>query len=1264
MCHPDYWVRQVREPVRFCDGMRSLEAEGVTTYLEVGPDGVLSAMGTDCVTGVDATFLPLLRRDRDETTELMTALARLHVRGSAVDWKPLLPENTRARVELPTYAFQRKRFWLTGAPVPGNVTSAGLSAADHPFLGAVVEHADKNEVLLTGRLSLSAQPWLADHALAGRVLLPGAAFVDLAIRAGGQVGCEVVAEVTLAAPLEVPEHGARQLQVSVGAPDDSGRRGFSVHSRPEDPTAERSWTRHATGFLATGRKETGFDLDSWPPAHATAVDISNLYGEFAVRGYDYGPAFRGVRALWQREEDVFAEVVLPEQQHPGGFGLHPVLLDAALQAAGAGRHDDGAPGVVRLPFAWTDVRLHAVGATELRVWITPNGPDSLSLELADNRGNAVASVGSLVSRSVPLDQVSEPSTRRLDSVFRLDWTPLRVSGGPVSTCAVLGSDELGLATALKAADADVRCCQGLDELGTVPDVVFACAVPPRGDVVTATHALCGRMLDLLHGWQSDRRFDATKLAVVTRGAVAGGRLSDPSAASVWGLMRSAQAENPGRFVLLDIADDWTAAAGATLAAVAAGEPALAVRGGEIRTPALVAADADDERRSWDPNGTVLITGGTGGLGGLLAGHLVREHGVRHLLLVSRSGIDAPGARRLRDELTDLGATAIVCACDVSDRAELADVLRQAHVDHPLAAVVHAAAVVDDGLVDSLTAERMSDVLRPKADAAWHLHELTRDLRLSAFVLFSSAAGILGSPGQGSYAAANAFLDALAEQRTASGLPGTSLAWGLWARSTGTTGSLTERDLARMSRSGVRALSDAEGLALFDAVALRAEPVLLPAKIGAATPGEFAPPVVGTRLGVWRHSASGPAAPNPLDLRRTLARLSEQERERTLRDLVRAQVAAVLGHESAADVDPQGNFLEAGFDSLTAVELRNGLNTATGCRLPASVVFEHTNPVRLACHLLSVMDFDNAGGPDLGTGPAVEPSDPDSVTALFRQAVGRGAMRTGFDLLSTTAEILLPKFETVDDLDGLPEPVAVAGGTRRPRVFFLPSPMGMGGAYQLSRLAAAFDGVRDVSVLDIPGFGPGERIPASLDSLLTVLSQALLAAADGEPFVLLGYCAGGRLAHAVAGRMEAAGVSPAAVVLLDSYQPAAGVDNVFWHQMLDGLFARDAVFGPFTSARLAVMGWYVHIVEECPMTEVAAPTLLVRSEEWIDAVPADAAPKGWQATWDTADTVIGMRANHFTMIDDAADATAGIIEDWLAGCEPRESVETGAGKESS
>ncbi len=1335
----EYWYRNLRETVRFEEAVRVLLGEGYRVFVEVSPHPVLTVGVHETVDGVlgdpgEVVVAGTLRREQGGLGRFLLSLGEVWVRGVDVDWGAVFGGSGAGRVGLPGYAFQRERYWLdSGVLGVGDVASAGLVEAGHPLLGAAVGLAGDGGLLFTGRLGLDRYPWLADHMVMGVVLLPGTAFVELALHAGREVGCGWLAELVLEAPLVLGERGGVQLQVSVGEPDEAGERVLNIYSRPEGALGdgletERAWTRHAVGVLAAGGVADGAVLEgklgvsaggAWPPEGAEVVDIEGLYDRLAGLGIDYGPVFRGLDAVWRRGGEVFAEVAVSEDQRElaGSFGVHPALLDAALQASGAVLPVDG-DGVVRLPFSWSGVRLYAAGASSLRVCLSVGGveagSDGMSLLVVDEVGGLVASVDSLVTREVSGEQFGAGGVGS-ESLFCVDWATVVVeasaAGRSVAGCVVLGGDDCGLVGALGAAGVESVVYGDVASLGeavaggaAVPGVVFvdctSVGVAGGGGVVGLVRGGVCWVLGLLQAWLADERFSSVRLVFVTRGAVAVGAGEAVGAvggvgglvgASVWGLVRSAQSEHPGRFVLVDVeeGDSWV---GLVEGLLALDEPQLAVRDGGVRAPrlarvfgrglvppvgvsawrldvtgggtlenlafvgcaevvgalepgevrvavraagmnfrdvlvalgmypggaALLGAegagvvlevgsgvvdlvpgdrvmgafagafgpvavcdrcllvrvpegwsfvqaasvptvfltayyglvdlaglgegeallvhaaaggvgmaavqlarylgaevfgtaspgkwgalralgldeahvassrtlefrekflagsggrgvdvvldslarefvdasldllvrggrfiemgktDVRDPRvvaaehpgvsyrafdmlepgpgriqemlvellglfergvleplpaRVWDVRhareafrfmsqarhvgkivltlpsgvdslGTVLITGGTGELGGLVARHLVKEHGVRHLLLASRRGLEADGALELQAELAGLGASVRVMACDVSDREQLRALVESVPAESALTGVVHAAGVLDDGTIESLTPERVERVLAPKVDAAWYLHELTEHMGLSMFVLFSSAAATFGGAGQGNYAAGNSFLDALAAYRHARGLCATSMAWGLWAKAEGTTGDLGEIDLKRMTRAGITELSPAEGLALFDLASTTSETLVLPVHLdiralrAQATSGAMPPLLRGLIRAPSRKALGGGS------LARRLAGVPQHQRESIVHETVRAEVATVLGHPTPDAVDMQQAFKDIGFDSLTAVELRNRLSTITGLRLPATLIFDHPTPTTAANHLLAELFPGTGRDSDLDVG---------------------------------------------------------------------------------------------------------------------------------------------------------------------------------------------------------------------------------------------------------------------------------------------------------
>jgi acyl transferase domain-containing protein len=813
-----YWYRNLREPVQFDLAVQALRGNA---FLEVSPHPVLTtAIEDDVVVGT-------LRRGDGGLPRLLRSLAELHVHGVPVDWTRAF-DGVSAWTDLPTYPFEHQRFQARlAAPRAGHGT--------HPLLGPPVHLPGSGAVAFSSRFSTVTQPWLADHVVDGAVLLPGAAFADLVLAAGVEVGCRTLADLTLLAPLEVGADDVLLL-VELGPVAADGR-AVAVFAAQGD-----EWIRHAEGLLTVDLLPPDSRVDRRTPE--TAEDSSTLYTTLAAAGFRYGAAFQGVGQVWRDGDDVYAEIALDTAEAVAGYGVHPALLDAAVQVSALAGIE---PGV---PYSWSGVRVHRAGATAGRVRVRATGADRVALEVVDPDGEPIVSVDSLMLR---------PAGQR----------PRRVAWVPAPEQPSSG-DQVVL-----AADPDPAL--------PLPDRVY--------EVTT-------RVLTAVQDWLRDPGRDTATLVVRTENADV-----DPAAAAVWGLVRSAQAEHPGRFALVDTDADVPATAA----------PEVRVRAGQMFVPRLVPDDGP-VAAPFRTTGTVLVTGGSGALAGIIARHLVTAYGVRDLVLASRSGAVAG--------LSDLPAHIRAERCDVTDRAAVAALV--AGIPE-LTAVVHAAGVLDDGVVTALTPDRLAAVRRPKLDAAWYLHELTADRDLAEFVVFSSYTGTVGAAGQGSYAAANAALDALVEHRRALGLPARSIAWGLWDTATGMTEHLTGSHHRRIQRSGVVALTPEQGLRLFDAALASATPVLVAARLVDAVP-------------VRRRGGAGFAG----------------DSEREVLDLVRSTAAIVLGHDGNAVLDVDQPLQEFGLDSLTAVELRNRIATATGLRLPPTVVFDHPTVAGLARHVHSLL----------------------------------------------------------------------------------------------------------------------------------------------------------------------------------------------------------------------------------------------------------------------------------------------------------------------
>ncbi|WP_329081317.1 type I polyketide synthase [Streptomyces niveus] len=991
---PQYWVQHVREAVRFSDGITTLDRLGTRHYLELGPDPVLTTMAQDSVADdSDAALVATLYRDRDENHSFLTALATAHAHGIQVGWTPVVGETSVPALGLPTYPFQRQHYWLEAAKPTSGADGLGLTATDHPVLTTLAELPDGGGHLFTGRVSGNDPDWVAEHIIFGTMIVPGVAFVDLLLHAARHVDCEHIEELTHHVFLAVPERAALQLRLLIEPADSSGSRAFAFYSRPEDVPVETDWTLHATGALGAERREVPAGADSlrnevWPPDISDTMDVAEFYRRVTDGGFGYGPLFRGLRKAWQDGNTTYAEVSLPAGSDPGDYGIHPGLLDSALQPAALIMGETEAADSIRVPFSWAGVSLHATGADSLRIRHTWTTPDTASLVIADQTGTPVMTIDSLAMRTVGADQLAATRAADAGELYKVDWFDVQtvedktqgagtakwaVVADPGNTQVAAALSPLGAAVEVEPDAVTLPTTPGDDT--TRPDVVFTwCVSEPGADPAQAARSFTHRVLGLVQAVLSDDRPDS-RLVILTKGAMSAGSggAADLAGAAVWGLIRTAQTEHPDRFILMDL-DGSDASLRAVGAALNAGEPQLAVRDGRLLAPRLARIGTADSEptvapASFDPDKTVLITGGTGALGTLLARHLVTRHGVKKLLLTSRRG--RPAGSTITAELAELGAEVTIAACDAADRESLEALLASLPDEHPLGAVVHCAGTLDDGIVTALTPDRFDEVLRPKVDGAWNLHELTRDLDLDAFVTFSSVVGVLGSPGQSNYAAANVFLDELAEHRRTAGLPAKSLAWGLWE--SGMADTLDEQDQARMNRGGLLPMPAEQALGHFDSALETDQTVVVPAKLdlaglrARAATVPVAPIFRGLVRTPLRSAAqAGGAGAEVGALGQSIAGRPEAEQDQIILDFLRNHVATVLGHGSANAIDPAHSFKELGFDSLSSVELRNSLNKASGMRLPSTLLFDYPTPSVLAGYIRNQL----AGGKQAEAGAQV------------------------------------------------------------------------------------------------------------------------------------------------------------------------------------------------------------------------------------------------------------------------------------------------------
>ncbi|MFE3442884.1 SDR family NAD(P)-dependent oxidoreductase [Nocardia sp. NPDC059180] len=1276
----DYWFRNLREPVCFQQAAQALLEDGYNVFVEVSPHPLLTVgieQICDLQVGADpVTVVGSLRRDEGGMDAFLLSAAQLEVSGVGVDWAALLGPAHGGGVSLPTYAFQRRRYWLDGVSSGGDASSLGLSAAGHPLLGAVVVSPDRGGVVLTGRVGLTTHPWLADRAVGGFVLLPGTAFVELVLRAAAEVGCALLQELTVMKPLVLPDEVGVQLQVVVDGADELGCRSVSVYSRAE--AADGMWVLHAQGVLGIeGVPELDAGLAVWPPDGAVAVPVDDLYDRLAVAGDEYGPAFQGLRSVWRCGAELFVEVGLPESMTDvSRFGVHPVLLESMLHGQLVDVDPD--PGRVKLPFCWQGVTLHATGASLLRARITPvpGDIDAISIQVADAVGRMVFTTRSLTVQEVSPAQLDAFSVQ--DGLHRVQWTPL-------------AAQVISPVDAETFTDVEVFGSWVQNQEVTVPAVVvFDRGVLGAGadeDLPSRVREATHEMLNVLQAWLDGLQFAGSTLVVVTRGAVgrAGHEVTDLPGSAVWGLVRSAQSEAPDRIVLVDVDTDELTAEGLA-AVIGSGEPQVVIRAGVVHVARLarLPVDARDTGKSVRTvpvdlprpvsgaggvvsDGTVLITGGTGGLGAVLARHLVTHHGVRSLVLASRRGAAARGASLLVTELGELGARVRIVACDVATRDGVAELLAAVPEQFPVTGVVHAAGVLDDGVIASLTPDRIDAVLAAKADAAWYLHEATSRMDMAMFVLYSSAAGVFGAAGQGNYAAANVFLDGLAEHRRASGLVATSIAWGLWTSDTGMTGHLADTDTARLGRSGLSPISTEQGLAMFDTaivadrgavVAAPLDHVVLDAQVRAGT---LIPLLRGVVSSARRRSVPDLSRERGAGLRERVSVLAEAERLPLLLGVVREQMAVVLGHDGPDAIDPACNFRELGFDSLAAVEARNRLNTVTGLRLPATLIFDHPTPAALARHILDELfrahgetvaaPMRSSDGVRESTElPAAELAAPaETLVDVIRQAIADNRFRHGLVLLRAAAK-LRPMFDHVTG--GAPTGIGISGGSPDnncgdvlPHLVFINAPEFLGGSIQYTELAAHLGGHRRVSTIPLPGYDPDESLPASLDAAIGSIVKTVLDTVGQDEFVLGGYSVGGNIAHAAAARLlEQGNTQLRGVVILDGFIAREANEcqlNARGNHMLE-MDAKN--LAGLTTARLTAFGWWFDLAMQIDHKPLETTTLFVKFtrpspvHQGLDEWPIEA--------WSTAQTVRTVNADHVALCGAEVKGTAQLIDQWL------------------
>nr|BDT38907.1 nonribosomal peptide synthetase-polyketide synthase hybrid [Discosia sp.] len=1280
-----HWTSHVSERVRFADSVNELLSnERISVFVEVGPSAVLSP------------HVPNALATHGTVGKLLNTLGQLWTQGVPVDWQAVFGGTGARLVDLPVYAFQRRKFWLPYKPpsrsesvdaveTQPQAQNIGASTLGHGVLLNATSIPGTNNIICSGLLSMTRQPWLCDHIVGGQSLVPATAFAELALRAGRECAESseseqmILDELVILAPLalsvvEGNDEQEFQVQVLIGEPQDEEgqtRRSVDVYSRPNGVTTQYEWTQHATGNLKLKslphHGEESLTNGTNPTGTDSEVDVSESYAALADIGICYGPTFQGVRAIWrQHDNELLVQIDPPQNKdQKSGFLLHPAVLDAVLHAPILAAPEKVSSGQIRLPFSLQGVQIFAAASNAsgpILARIRDLGEERLSVTLVNkSTGALVAKVSEVMLRAF------QPAMIKGD-LYSLKWSELKSSHTAKSSI----SDEIVMVQGSFSADA--------------------------AEVPGAVHHAVAEALRAVQEWRAKKTYDSvgSRLVFIAKKATTVPD-TDVVAAAVWGFVRSAQAEfGADKIMLIDL-DGSAESEEALSTALAVKEEVVSVRGGKILTPSLskeALIPGTYTPTTLDVSGTVLITGGTGGLGAILSRHIVRSHGARSLLLASRSGIEAPGARDLLEELSSQNAAAVrIEACDISDRTQLAALLERNHGHPPITAIVHCAGVVDDAVLVSQTTERISRVLRPKVDAAWNMHQLAPDT-VRSFVLYSSFVGVLGNEGQASYSAGNAFLDALARLRVSQGLPTLSLAWGPWANDVGMAAG-NKLAVPNLRIANAQPFTDQQGLQLFDRALQTSESVLVPLLLRGPFPMV---PSTGTISKTSKTAAKGGAKTGAV-WRKKLAAVSPENRHDTLLSLVRDEIATVLGYQGR-DTLPDEPLSDLGFDSFTSVTVSNRMRVLTGFHdLPVTLAVDYDTAQALAQYLSARLDAEPEPEVDLdsdtfeensasdenvkynGSSSTVHAPDDNNfeefrgLATLHRMLCRLEQYTAAADLLASAARAV-PTFpkdgSSLSSYVADPQRLATGpsdssnGDLPLPLVFIAPFfpriKIGGVGLSVYSAVASDLNGKRDVFELPHP---EGHVVPEDLDTLAELHASTIREQfADRPGIILAGYSAGGTVAYAVASKLARGGDHPrlAGFVLVDTYLTMTGRGDPDWLNALpaEALVSRlggpnlggpgmggESLVGDLDLA-LARVGGYFRTLQDWDQELYPLPdalsTLFVRALDPSEKMPKDS--DVWRPKWARANFTVDVPGSHLALLDKRyAPAIAVEIQRW-------------------
>jgi myxalamid-type polyketide synthase MxaC len=976
-----YWAQNIRQTVRFTDSIAAITSTGVHVFVEVGPHPVLAISMEQILSAskVDGKVIPTLRREKAERKQMLGTVGALHVHGCSVDWKQFYPDGGRV-VELPTYPWQHKRYWLETSK---QTRSTGLSTG-HPLLGDALALAG-NEVIFEGSLDPKRQTYLADHRVLGDLVVPGAALLEWARAAvenhWGAERCNI-RDLVIQSPVVLAGGAARRTQLILRKSTDT-EASLSLYSQPLDGKASDGWVLHAVGsaHVADMASEPArLDLAEVRGRCFKPMAASDVYSTLFDQGVDLGPTFRGIAEIWTGEGEVLSRLSLPVAVNDAeNYGVHPAFLDAAFQTIVAASKIE--KGRTYLPFEFGSFSMF--GKAPREAWVHARITDSsgasddtftVAVTLVDGDGQCIADITEFrVKRATTesLHRAARETSTSAECLYRLDWQPhpvanaheqldgtwLIVDHGSSFGDAVEDQLRTRGARIVRTTYALVR--ENLQqEKGIVGVVCLAKQMPemPMPENSDAAEQALRNSVETLETIQAIvSQGGVSRFFLVTQQAQAV-RKDDrvfPAEASLWGLGRVVMNEHPELDCkLVDLDGDGESALNALTRELLerSGEQQVAWRNGErfeLRISAVSGVEGQSKRIT--ENSTVLVTGGLGALGLRVARWLRDEHGVSHIVLLGRT---APTEEKLVEinQLRSEGAEITIHSADVSDAIAVRRVVQSIPADRPLRGVIHAAGVLDDGMLVDQTPERFGKVFAPKVQGAWNLHEATRDVPLDVFVMFSSASSIFGGAGQSNYAAGNAFLDGLAQLRRVEGLPGQSLNWGAWSEGgmvSGLSGSLQ----ARLSRMGFGTLSPHRGLSLLGHALGHEERELLIVPLDWQALGRsiaevpqllrgFVEGKVGRRSSTKDESVLGDR----------FAAMDEKERAAAMDAMLRTDIARVLSL-SSSDVPEDKPLRELGLDSLMAVEVRNAISARIGKTLPATLLFNYPTVKALRQYLL-------------------------------------------------------------------------------------------------------------------------------------------------------------------------------------------------------------------------------------------------------------------------------------------------------------------------